>query len=73
LFRRAHAGPGTDVMQFHELLYASGARPERELIADLDGCTGAKAGEIVAMPVIGFLETGSAAPVGHLVASTAAR
>jgi Topoisomerase 6 subunit A/Spo11, Toprim domain len=38
-----------DLSQFHELLYASGDRPVRELIANLDGCTGAKAGEIVAV------------------------
>ena len=37
-----------DISQFQELLYASGDRPVRELIANLDGCTGAKAGEIVA-------------------------
>ena len=37
-----------DVAQFHELLYASGTTPVRELIAHLDGCTGGKAGEIVA-------------------------
>jgi hypothetical protein len=37
-----------DVPQFHELLYARGATPVRELVANLDGCTGAKAGEIVA-------------------------
>ena len=37
-----------DVPQFRELLYASGNRPVRELIATLDGCTGSKAGEIVA-------------------------
>jgi Histidine kinase-, DNA gyrase B-, and HSP90-like ATPase len=37
-----------DASQFHELLYASGATPVRELVANLDGCTGAKAGEIVA-------------------------
>ena len=37
-----------DLSQFQELLYASGDRPLRELIANLDGCTGAKAGEIVA-------------------------
>jgi hypothetical protein len=36
-----------DVTQFHELLTASGRRPVRELIAHLDGCSGAKAGEIV--------------------------
>jgi hypothetical protein len=37
-----------DVATFHELLYASGATPVREVVANLDGCTGAKAGEIVA-------------------------
>jgi hypothetical protein len=37
-----------DAAQFHELLSASGPRPVRELIAHLDGCSGAKAGEIVA-------------------------
>jgi signal transduction histidine kinase len=37
-----------DVDQFAELLFASGTRPVRELIANLDGCTGGKAGEIVA-------------------------
>jgi hypothetical protein len=37
-----------DAVQFHELLTASGPRPVRELIAHLDGCSGAKAGEIVA-------------------------
>jgi hypothetical protein len=37
-----------DVPQFHELLSASGNRPVRELVANLDGCTGARAGEIVA-------------------------
>ena len=37
-----------DLSQFQELLYASGDRPVRELIANLDDCTGAKAGEIVA-------------------------
>jgi Topoisomerase 6 subunit A/Spo11, Toprim domain len=37
-----------DVPQFRELLYASGAVPVRELIASFDGCSGAKAGEIVA-------------------------
>jgi hypothetical protein len=39
---------GYDAAQFHELLFASGSRPVRELIANLDGCTGGKAGEIVA-------------------------
>jgi hypothetical protein len=42
-----------DVTQFHELLYASGAMPVRELISHLDGCTGAKAGEIVAAAELG--------------------
>ena len=37
-----------DVPQFHELLSASGDRPVRDLVANLDGCTGARAGEIVA-------------------------
>lgn len=42
-----------DVPQFHELLYASGKTPVRELVAQLDGCTGAKAGEIVAQAKLG--------------------
>jgi hypothetical protein len=42
-----------DAVQFHELLYASGPRPVRELIAQLDGCTGGKAGEIVAQARLG--------------------
>jgi hypothetical protein len=37
-----------DAAQFNELLLASGSQPVRSLIAQLDGCTGAKAGEIVA-------------------------
>jgi hypothetical protein len=37
-----------DGSQFQELLYASGSTPVRQLIANLDGCTGATAGEIVA-------------------------
>jgi len=37
-----------DAAQFHELLYASGERPVRDLIASLDGCTGATAGMVVA-------------------------
>jgi hypothetical protein len=37
-----------DVPQFHELLDASGNRPVRDLVSQLDGCSGAKAGEIVA-------------------------
>jgi hypothetical protein len=42
-----------DAPQFHELLLASGARPVREVIAELDGCTGATAGEIVAAAKLG--------------------
>ena len=37
-----------DVPAFHELLDAAGNRPVRELVAELDGCSGGKAGEIVA-------------------------
>ena len=37
-----------DAAQFHELLLACGEQPVRNLIAQLDGCTGGKAGEIVA-------------------------
>jgi Topoisomerase 6 subunit A/Spo11, Toprim domain len=38
-----------DAAQFHELLFAAGGNtPVRELIANLDGCTCGKAGEIVA-------------------------
>jgi len=36
-----------DQAQFHELLLAGGTRPVRKLVANLDGCSGAKAGEIV--------------------------
>jgi hypothetical protein len=37
-----------DGASFHELLLACGAQPVRSLIAELDGCTGGRAGEIVA-------------------------
>jgi hypothetical protein len=37
-----------DPAQFHELVAAGGTRPVRELIAELDGCTGGTAGMIVA-------------------------
>ena len=37
-----------DAAQFHELLLAYGSQPVRSLIAQFDGCTGGKAGEIVA-------------------------
>ena len=36
-----------DGAQFHELLLACRAQPVRALIAELEGCTGSKAGEIV--------------------------
>lgn len=36
-----------DAAQFHELLLAYGSQPARSLIAQLDGCTGGRAGEIV--------------------------
>jgi hypothetical protein len=36
-----------DAAQFLELISASGTRPVRDLIANLDGCSGGKAGEIV--------------------------
>ena len=37
-----------DSVQFHELLLAHGPQPVRGLIVQLDGCTGGKAGEIIA-------------------------
>jgi len=37
-----------DPIQFHELILAHGSQPLRSLIAQLDGCTGGKAGDIVA-------------------------
>jgi hypothetical protein len=36
-----------DPIQFHELLLAYGSQPLRSLIAQLDGCSGGKAGEIL--------------------------
>ena len=36
-----------DASPFHEVLLACGSQPVRSLIAQLDGCTGGKAGEIV--------------------------
>ena len=36
-----------DPVQFHELILAHGSQPLRGLVAQLDGCTGGKAGEIV--------------------------
>jgi hypothetical protein len=37
-----------DPVQFHELILAHGSQPLRSLIAQFDGCSGGKAGEIVA-------------------------
>jgi hypothetical protein len=42
-----------DAAQFHELISAAGTRPVRDLVASLDGCSGAKAGEIVAAAGLG--------------------
>lgn len=42
-----------DVAHFHELILASGDRPLRELIARFDGCSGAKAGTILAKAGLG--------------------
>ncbi|WP_316205268.1 hypothetical protein [Bradyrhizobium sp. SZCCHNS3004] len=47
-----------DAPQFHELLLASGTTPVRELIASLDGCTGGRAGEIVAETGLGRMACG---------------
>ncbi|MET4478834.1 hypothetical protein [Bradyrhizobium sp. F1.13.3] len=47
-----------DAPQFHELLSASGDTPLRELVARLDGCTGGKAGEIVAAAGLGRMVCG---------------
>jgi len=35
-----------DADAFYELVHCSGDRPVRDLVANLDGCTGAKAGEV---------------------------
>jgi hypothetical protein len=37
-----------DAAQFHELILACGSQPVRSLISELDGCSHAKAGEIIA-------------------------
>ena len=47
-----------DAPQFHELLSASGNVLVRELVANLDGCTGARAGEIVAEAGLGRMACG---------------
>jgi hypothetical protein len=36
-----------DAPNFHELLFAGGERPVRDLVASLDGCSGARASDIV--------------------------
>jgi hypothetical protein len=48
-----------DAVQFHELLLAHGQQPLRSLIAQLDGCTGGKAGEIVAAAGLERMACGS--------------
>jgi hypothetical protein len=48
-----------DLPQFHELLSASGTTPVRELVANLDGCTGARAGAIVAAAELNRTACGS--------------
>jgi hypothetical protein len=48
-----------DPVQFHELLLAHGEQPLRSLIAQLDGCTGSKAGEIVAAAGLDRMTCGS--------------
>jgi hypothetical protein len=42
-----------DVPHFHELLSARGATPVRQLVAQLDGCAGGRAGEVVAAAGLG--------------------
>jgi hypothetical protein len=42
-----------DGATFHELLYAGGSRPLRELVSQLDGCAGGTAGKIVAEARLG--------------------
>ena len=42
-----------DPGQFHELILAYGSQPLRSLIAQFDGCSGGKAGEIVASAALG--------------------
>jgi hypothetical protein len=46
-YRGATSPHWYDAAQFHELISAAGTRPVRDLIASFDGCTGARAGEIV--------------------------
>jgi hypothetical protein len=60
---QAYAGRSSpywyDVPQFHELLSASGTAPVRELVANLDGCTGGRAGEITAEARLGRVACGN--------------
>jgi hypothetical protein len=51
-----------DGPQFHELLLASGDRPVRELIAELDGCSGHAAGNIVNQARLGRARCRDIAP-----------
>jgi hypothetical protein len=54
---RAYLGKSSpwwyDAAQFHELLSATGDRPVRELVANLEGCTGNRASEIVSEAELG--------------------
>ena len=71
---QAYAGRSSpywyDVPQFHELLSASDTAPVRELVANLDGCTGGRAGEIVAEAGLGRMACGdvSRKQAEHLLA-----
>ena len=48
-----------DPVQFHELLLAHGSHPLRGVIAQLDGCSGGKAGEIIAAAKLDRASCGS--------------
>jgi hypothetical protein len=48
-----------DAAQFHELILACGAQPVRSLVAQLDGCSGGKAGDIVAAAHLGRTACGN--------------
>jgi hypothetical protein len=67
-----------DTTQFHELLTASGTTLVRDLISSLDGCTGGKAGEIIAAAELGRalyckdITLHSARPIASLAAKNAA-
>jgi hypothetical protein len=62
-----------DVDQFAELLFASGNRPVRDLIANLDGCSGAKAGEIVIAAGLGRISCRDVTTVQAATLLTTAR